>query len=158
MAGAATRHVGASRASRRVAGSAALLLFHAIGDLTRRRMLDLLLRSERSVTELSRPFRMSQPAISQHLRILREADLVKTRREGRRRLYRVNPKPVEQVYLWAKNYHEFADPAGHVWRVAEVAPAQAAGLQSRQQFSSATPGGFHIWLPDTKSTQSTFKE
>jgi DNA-binding transcriptional ArsR family regulator len=101
-------------------------IFRAVADPTRRAMLDLLGESERSVTELARPFRMSQPAISQHLRILREAGLVRGRQSGRRRLYRINPQQLRGVYDWAAK--RFADPFGQVWTFA------SAGTKSR-------PGG-----------------
>ncbi len=84
-------------------------VFRAVADPTRRALLDLLLYSDRSVRELAGGFRMSQPAISQHLRILRKAGLVRARRAGRRRLYHVNPKPVREVYQWAANYKQFLD-------------------------------------------------
>jgi DNA-binding transcriptional ArsR family regulator len=58
---------------------------------------------------------MSQPAISQHLRVLRAAGLVRDRREGRRRLYRLERKPIEKVYKWAAR--QLADPFGHVWAI-----------------------------------------
>ena len=65
-------------------------VFRAVADPTRRALLDLLRESDRSVRELRGPFRMSQPAISQHLRILRRAGLVRARQVGRQRLYQIN--------------------------------------------------------------------
>ena len=82
-------------------------VFRAVADPTRRRVLDLLRDRDRSVGELAAPFRMSQPAISQHLRILREAGLVRARKLGRRRLYRINPGPLREVYDWAAHYQDF---------------------------------------------------
>jgi DNA-binding transcriptional ArsR family regulator len=79
-------------------------VFRAIADPTRRRMLDLLRDSERSVSELAEPFHMSQPAISQHLRVLELAGLVRARRVGRTRLYRLEPEPLEEVADWALHY------------------------------------------------------
>ena len=93
--------------------------FAALADPTRRAMLDLLLESERTAGELAGPFRMSQPAISQHLRVLREAGLVRGRPAGRQRRYRLNLKPILEVYGWAAKYKEFADPFGHAWRLAK---------------------------------------
>lgn len=95
-------------------------MFRAVADPTRRALLDLLLERERSVNELRVRFCVSQPAISQHLGILRRAGLVKSRREGRRRLYQVEAKPIEDVYRWAGKYKQFFDPAGHAWVVREV--------------------------------------
>lgn len=90
-------------------------VFRAVADPTRRALLDLLLQQEQSVNELRVRFRISQPAISQHLGVLRRAGLVATRRDGRRRLYRLQAKPIEQVYRWAGNYKAFFDVAGHAW-------------------------------------------
>jgi DNA-binding transcriptional ArsR family regulator len=82
-------------------------IFFAISDPTRRQILDLLLASEHSVNDLVRPFRMSQPAISQHLRILREAGLVQVRRLGRERRYRLRGARLRAVYDWAAHYERF---------------------------------------------------
>ena len=79
-------------------------VFQAVADPTRRAILDLLARGERSAGELVDPFPISQPAVSQHLRVLREADLVAERREGRRRVYRLNPAGLREVYDWAAHY------------------------------------------------------
>jgi DNA-binding transcriptional ArsR family regulator len=95
-------------------------VFRAVADPTRRALLDLLLRREHSVNELRVRFRMSQPAISQHLRVLRRAGLVRARREGRRRMYRLEAKPIEDVYRWAAAYRVFFDPQGHAWAFREV--------------------------------------
>lgn len=121
----------------------AAMVYFAIGDPTRRHILDLLLTAELSVTELMRPFRMSQPAVSQHLKVLRRAGLVRARRQGRLRLYRLNPKPVEQVYNWAQNYQRFRDPAGHVWGVGSQI---SEPLRQSPRTPESQPG-FQIWLP-----------
>jgi DNA-binding transcriptional ArsR family regulator len=92
-------------------------VFRAVADPTRRALLDLLREREQSVNELRVRFRMSQPAISQHLGVLRRAKLVRARREGRRRLYQLNAEPIAQVYRWAQNYKLFFGPAGHAWAV-----------------------------------------
>lgn len=89
-------------------------------------MLELLRESGRSVSDLSRPFSISQPAISQHLKVLREAGLVHGSRAGRRRIYRLDPQPLRRVYEWASRY--FADPAGHVWGISAVAGPDRGAL------------------------------
>lgn len=66
-------------------------VFHAIAHPARRAILVTLKEGERSASALAEPFRMTFPAISQHLRVLEEARLVAVRREGRRRLYRLQP-------------------------------------------------------------------
>ncbi|MDY6898789.1 MAG: metalloregulator ArsR/SmtB family transcription factor [Cyanobacteriota bacterium] len=87
--------------------SASANVFQAIADPTRRAMLDLLLRGEQSVKQLAEPFAMSLPAISQHLQILCEADLVEMRKLGRQRLYKLKAEPLKQVSAWIANYEEF---------------------------------------------------
>jgi DNA-binding transcriptional ArsR family regulator len=82
-------------------------VFEAVAEPTRRAMLDLLSRRERSVNELVGRFKVTQPAISHHLRILREADLVRFRRQGRQRWYRLHGKPLRQVYDWVTHYEQF---------------------------------------------------
>ena len=52
---------------------------------------------------------MSQPALSQHLAVLRRANLVTQRRDGRRRLYRINPEPLREIVDWLEHYHRFWD-------------------------------------------------
>lgn len=52
---------------------------------------------------------MSQPALSQHLSVLRRANLVSQRRDGRRRLYRINPEPLREIYDWIEHYRRFWD-------------------------------------------------
>ncbi|XXX74225.1 metalloregulator ArsR/SmtB family transcription factor [Sorangium sp. So ce134] len=81
--------------------------FRAIADPTRRAILDALAGGERSVTELCAMFDVTQSAISQHLKVLRDAGLVTPRREGRSRLYRVEAGPLRAVYDWAAHYERF---------------------------------------------------
>ncbi|MEM1393009.1 MAG: metalloregulator ArsR/SmtB family transcription factor [Cyanobacteria bacterium P01_H01_bin.150] len=87
--------------------SASTDIFQVIADPTRRAILDLLLRGEQPVKQLAEPFAMSLPAISQHLQILCEANLVEMRKSGRQRLYKLKPEPLEQVSAWVANYEEF---------------------------------------------------
>jgi DNA-binding transcriptional ArsR family regulator len=93
-------------------------VFRAIADPTRRALLDRLRAGDLAVSDLAGPFRMTQPAVSQHLRILRDAGLVRAEQVGRQRVYRLNPRPLRDVFEWAGLYRRlFRDPAGHVWRV-----------------------------------------
>lgn len=87
--------------------SASSNVFLAIADPTRRRLLDMLCAGERPAGELARPFRMSQPALSQHLRILREVGLVRQRKAGRERIYRLDPIPLHSVAEWMMRYERF---------------------------------------------------
>lgn len=81
--------------------------FAAISSGTRRRILDALLRRERTVGELVRIAGVSQPAVSQHLAVLRDAGLVRERREGRFRVYRLDARPLRQVAGWVRGYERF---------------------------------------------------
>jgi DNA-binding transcriptional ArsR family regulator len=87
--------------------AAAADVFHAIADPTRRRVLDLLAEEEHSVSDLVDEFRISQPAVSQHLRVLRDVGLVEESRSGRFRFYRLNPAPLREVVDWAARYEKF---------------------------------------------------
>ncbi len=82
-------------------------VFQALADPTRRAMLDRLRDGEKSAGELQEPFAMSQPAVSQHLRVLGDAGLVRARREGRRRLFRLRVAPLRDVYDWLARYERF---------------------------------------------------
>jgi DNA-binding transcriptional ArsR family regulator len=73
----------------------------------RRSILDLLLQEERSVGELVKTLAMSQPAVSKHLRVLREAGLVDVRIDAQRRCYRVRPEPLAEIDEWLAPYRTF---------------------------------------------------
>jgi DNA-binding transcriptional ArsR family regulator len=82
-------------------------VFRAIADPTRRALLDLLRRGARPVGALAGEFDLSLPAVSQHLRVLREVDLVREERDGRRRVYQLNPAPLRHVVDWLSHYQRF---------------------------------------------------
>jgi DNA-binding transcriptional ArsR family regulator len=84
-------------------------VFHAIAHPARRAMLAELTRGERAASALAAPFQMSLPAISQHLRVLLEAQLVAERRDGRHRLYRLQPAPLREVAGWVDEFRAFFD-------------------------------------------------
>jgi DNA-binding transcriptional ArsR family regulator len=81
--------------------------FSALADPTRRAVLDLLRAGMRPAGEIARSFTVSRPAISKHLGILRRAHLVEERREGRHRLYQLNPEPLKAVDSWLEQYRSF---------------------------------------------------
>lgn len=85
----------------------AVTVYQAIADPTRRAILEMLRDGERSVSALLACFRMSQPALSQHLGVLRRAGLVKNRKAGRRRLYALTPEPLRQVDEWVSVFDAF---------------------------------------------------
>ena len=78
--------------------------FAVLADPTRREILDLLRSGERPVGELVERLRLSQPAVSKHLRVLREAGLVEVRPDAQRRLYRLRLEPLVEVDEWLAPY------------------------------------------------------
>jgi DNA-binding transcriptional ArsR family regulator len=82
-------------------------VFRAVSDPTRRSMLELLRDGERTAAELAQPFEMSQPAVSQHLKVLRESGLVSVRKVGRHRIYNLDPRPIQEVFDWAQYFEGF---------------------------------------------------
>ena len=84
-------------------------VFRALADQNRRVLLDMLLESDRSVGDLSERLTISQPAVSQHLQILREAGLVSHHKEGRQNIYSVDAEPLLGVAGWLSKYESFWD-------------------------------------------------
>jgi DNA-binding transcriptional ArsR family regulator len=81
--------------------------FNALADPTRRAVLDLLRAGIRPAGDIARAFPISRPAISKHLKILRRAHLVAEHRQGRNRLYQLNPEPLKTVDEWLDEYRRF---------------------------------------------------
>jgi DNA-binding transcriptional ArsR family regulator len=79
-------------------------VFRAIADPTRRAILDRLRGGPVAVNDLAADFEQSRPAISKHLRVLREASLVTEQRVGRERLYELQPAPLQRVAGWVEGY------------------------------------------------------
>ena len=79
----------------------------ALADPTRRTIVELLAERELSAGELAAHFETSRPAVSRHLRVLREQGLVQARVEGRRRLYSLDPEPLEELDEWLSRYRGF---------------------------------------------------
>jgi DNA-binding transcriptional ArsR family regulator len=86
---------------------AAADVFEAIASPVRRQILDLLREGDRPVHELAASFAMTRPAVSQHLRVLREAGLVTEARAGRERIYQLQPAPLGEVADWTAHYERF---------------------------------------------------
>jgi DNA-binding transcriptional ArsR family regulator len=78
--------------------------FDVLAEPTRRRILDLLLDRERPVGELVKKLKLSQPGVSKHLRVLREAGLVSVHTEAQRRIYEIRPEPLEEIAEWLEPY------------------------------------------------------
>ena len=104
-----TRSQGATRQSPSAGQASAVpdAAFSALADPTRRAVLDLLRAGMRPAGEIARSFTVSRPAISRHLAVLRRAHLVEERREGRHRLYQLNPEPLKAVDSWLEQYRSF---------------------------------------------------
>jgi DNA-binding transcriptional ArsR family regulator len=79
-------------------------MFTALADPTRRRILELLAEEERPVGELVSELSISQPGVSKHLRVMREAGLVTVRSDAQRRVYGVDPGPLRELDVWLAPY------------------------------------------------------
>ena len=82
-------------------------VFRAIADPTRREILDRLRAGPANAGALAADFRQSRPAISKHLRVLRESRLVHEQRVGRERVYSLDPLPLQRVAGWVEGYRSF---------------------------------------------------
>jgi DNA-binding transcriptional ArsR family regulator len=80
--------------------------FMALADPTRRAILARLSRGEASVAELAKPFDISQPAISKHLRILERAELISVGQDAQRRPRRIQAKPLAEAHAWIGRYRD----------------------------------------------------
>ena len=83
------------------------VVFRAIADPTRREILGLLRGGAQTVGELAGNFRMSRPAVSKHVRLLRAAGLVTARKDGAARVCELNAKPLRVVDAWLRDYEAF---------------------------------------------------
>ncbi|HWA90246.1 MAG TPA: metalloregulator ArsR/SmtB family transcription factor [Rhizomicrobium sp.] len=88
--------------------------FDVLGDPVRRRLLELLAEGERSSGEMTAvvqaEFGLTQPAVSQHLKVLRDSGFAVARREGARRIYAVQPEPMREVDAWLEPFRFFWAP------------------------------------------------
>jgi len=82
-------------------------VFLALADPTRRAILERLARGEASGTELARPFSISVAAISKHLRVLENADLILHRKDGRTHRFRLAARPLKEAATWLEHYRHF---------------------------------------------------
>jgi DNA-binding transcriptional ArsR family regulator len=116
--------------------------FDVLGDPVRRRILELLAGGEQASGAVSgviqREFGISQPAVSQHLRVLRDNGFTTVRAEGARRLYAVAPEPLREVDMWLERFRQFWDQ-----RLDALATELARGKRERrkQEPPSAEPAG-----------------
>ena len=84
----------------------ALAALQVLAEPRRVQILDLLRESERPVGELVDRVGLSQPAVSKHLRVLKDAGLVEARPDAQRRLYRIRPEPLEELDAWLASYRQ----------------------------------------------------
>ena len=82
-------------------------VFEIIAEPNRRAILSLLVLSEQSVGEIESQLGMSQPTVSKHLRVLREAGFVESTVDAQRRVYRLNPEPLQEVDVWLSQFRRF---------------------------------------------------
>ena len=87
-----------------------LSTFDVVAEPNRRRILDLLCSEERSVSDLVERLSLSQPSVSKHLKVLREARLVRARVSAQRRVYRLNPAPLRELEAWIAENRRFWEP------------------------------------------------
>lgn len=81
--------------------------FSALADPTRRRILEHLAHGDRCVTDLAKPYSMSLPAVSKHLRVLERAGLVRRHRDGRVHRLKLEAKPMKEAQQWIEEYRRF---------------------------------------------------
>ena len=82
-------------------------VFEIIAEPNRRAILGLLVSSEQSVGEIERQLRMTQPTVSKHLRVLRDAGFVEATVDAQRRLYRLRPEPFQELDMWLAQFRRF---------------------------------------------------
>ena len=93
--------------TKRAGGGSLDLLFHALSDETRRRLLSQLALGPSKVTDLARPYRMSLPAVSKHLKILEEAGLISRTVDGRIHRLTLTGAPLRQVEVWLDPFRSY---------------------------------------------------
>jgi len=115
-------------------------VFEIIAEPNRRAILSLLARtqvsSQQSVGEIERQLRMSQPTVSKHLRVLRDAGFVESTVDAQRRLYRLNPEPFQEVDAWLAQFRRFWSThldalERHLDRMDQSTPTKSAPTKKR---------------------------
>jgi len=111
-------------------------VFEVIAEPNRRAILSLLASSQHSVGEIERQLRMPQPAVSKHLRVLREAGFVEATIDAQRRLYRLRPEPLQELDAWLAPFRRFWSAhvdalERHLDRMAQSTPTKAKTRRKR---------------------------
>lgn len=113
-------------------------VFEIIAEPNRRAILSLLILSEQSVGDLERQLDMSQPAVSKHLRVLRDAGIVEATVDAQRRLYRLRPEPLQEIDDWLAPFRKFWSAhvdalERHLDYMDDVEPAKPAKKPARRK-------------------------
>jgi DNA-binding transcriptional ArsR family regulator len=122
--------------------------FEIIAEPNRRAILSLLVSSEQSVGEIERQLRMSQPTVSKHLRVLRDAGFVESTIDAQRRLYRLRPEPLQEVDMWLAQFRRFWSAhvdalERHLDRMDEVERIQASAKKQKTGRKRRNPSRQH---------------
>src|SRR5213078_4582190 len=117
--------------------------FTVLAEPNRRAILSLLLSSERSVGAIERELGLSQPSVSKHLRVLREAGFVESTVDAQRRLYRLKPEPLQEVDAWLAPFRRFWSAhlealERHLDRVDQSTPTKRKTRRRRWLIASST--------------------
>jgi DNA-binding transcriptional ArsR family regulator len=107
-------------------------VFEIIAEPNRRAILSLLVSSQQSVGGIERQLRMSQPTVSKHLRVLRDAGFVESTVDAQRRLYRLKPEPFQELDMWLAQFRRF-------WSAHIDALERHLDRMDQQQSGSSTP-------------------
>jgi DNA-binding transcriptional ArsR family regulator len=111
--------------------------FQIIAEPNRRAILSLLVSSQQSVGEIERQLRMTQPAVSKHLRVLRDAGFVESTVDAQRRLYRLKPESLQEVDAWLAQFRRFWSAhvdalERHLDRMDDAAPTKKKATKKRR--------------------------
>jgi len=112
-------------------------VFEVIAEPSRRAILSLLVSSQQSVGEIERQLRMTQPTVSKHLRVLREAGFVESTVDAQRRLYRLNPEPLQELDAWLAPFRRFW--SAHVDALERHLDRMDLDRMDHEQYGSSTP-------------------
>jgi DNA-binding transcriptional ArsR family regulator len=112
-------------------------VFEIIAEPNRRAILSLLVSSQQSVGEIERQLRMSQPTVSKHLRVLRDAGFVESTVDAQRRLYRLKPEPFEELDAWLARFRRFW--SAHLDALERHLDRMDHDRMDQRQYGSATP-------------------
>ena len=118
--------------------------FEVIAEPNRRAILSLLVSSEQSVGEIERQLRMTQPAVSKHLRVLRDAGFVEATVDAQRRVYRLKPEPFQQVDAWLTQFRRFWSAhidalERHLDRIDQFQPTKGTATKKKTKEKTTRP-------------------